>query len=88
MISKDVTVTNETGIHARPASLLIKTASKFKSVITIEKDGKMGSAKSLLNLLSLCISKDTPIKIHVQGDDEKEAIEAVVALIKSKFGEE
>jgi Phosphotransferase System HPr (HPr) Family len=88
MISQNVTVMNKTGIHARPASQFISAATKFKSDITISKNGKVGNAKSMINILGLGISAGTEIVISAEGVDEKEAVEALVALVKSKFGEE
>jgi phosphocarrier protein HPr len=88
MISRNVTVTNKTGIHARPASLLISNATKFKSDITIEKNGKKGNAKSMINVLGLAITAGTEITITASGEDEKEAVDTLVKLVESKFGEE
>lgn len=87
MISQNVTVTNQTGIHARPAALFISTAAKFKSEITVIKGAKRGNAKSLLSILSLGISKDSEITISAEGEDENEAVAKLVELVKSKFGE-
>jgi phosphocarrier protein HPr len=87
MISQTVTVTNQTGIHARPAALFISAAAKFKSEITVGKGAKRGNAKSLLNILSLGISKDSEITISAEGEDEKEAVAQLVELVGSKFGE-
>jgi phosphocarrier protein HPr len=88
MTSQAVKVTNESGIHARPASLFLQAATSFQSNITITKDGKTGNAKSLLGLLSLGIKKGSDITINADGADEKEAVEALVKLVESKFGEE
>jgi phosphocarrier protein HPr len=87
MISQSITVTNQTGIHARPAALFISAASKFKANLTVTKNGKSGNAKSLLSLLSLGISKDSEITISAEGEDEKEAVAKLVELVESKFGE-
>lgn len=87
MISKNVIVKNETGIHARPASLFVSAASKFKSNITIAIGEKKGSAKSMLNILALGIVKDSNVTISAEGDDAPEAVDALVALVESKFGE-
>jgi phosphocarrier protein HPr len=87
MISQNVIVTNQTGIHARPAALFISAASKFKANLTVTKNGKSGNAKSLLSLLSLGISKDSEITISAEGEDEKEAVAKLVELVESKFGE-
>jgi phosphocarrier protein HPr len=87
MISQTVTVTNQTGIHARPAALFLSTASKFKANLTVTKNGKNANAKSLLSLLSLGITKDSEITISAEGEDEKEAVAKLVELVESKFGE-
>ncbi len=88
MLSQRITVKNRSGIHARPASLFINTASSFKSNITVIKNGKSGNAKSLLSLLALGINKDSEILIGAEGEDEKEAVSALTQLVESKFGEE
>jgi phosphocarrier protein HPr len=88
MNSQTVKVTNESGIHARPASLFLQAATFFKSNITITKNEKSGNAKSLLGLLSLGIKKDTEITINAEGEDEKEAVTELIKLVASKFGEE
>jgi phosphocarrier protein len=88
MISRNITIENKTGIHARPASLFINTASKFKSNITIENKGKKGNAKSMINILGLCITAGSEVTISAEGEDEVQALDALVSLIKSKFGEE
>ena len=87
MTSQTVTVINQTGIHARPASLFIKAASAFRSQITITKNGASGSAKSLLSILALGIHKGSVITIVAAGEDEKEAVATLVQLVESKFGE-
>lgn len=88
MTSQTVKVTNESGIHARPASLFLQAATSFKSDITVTKNGKNGNAKSLLSLLSLGIKKDTEIAINADGEDEKEAVTVLVKLVESRFSEE
>lgn len=87
MISKDVMVMNKTGIHARPAFMFVQEASKFKSQITLEKDGKQGNAKSLVNILALSLVKGSNITITAVGDDAAEAVDSLVKLVESKFGE-
>jgi phosphocarrier protein HPr len=87
MYSKNVTIENPTGLHARPASIFIKTATQFKSKINIIKDEREVSAKSMLSLLSLGLTKGTEIIISADGEDEKEAIDTLVELVNSRFGE-
>ncbi|MFO7152422.1 MAG: HPr family phosphocarrier protein [Bacillota bacterium] len=88
MYEKTVVVENKTGLHARPAAMFVQAANKFKSEIFIEKEGKKVNAKSIMGVMSLAVSQGTTIKISAQGEDEKQAVEDLVALVKSKFGEE
>jgi phosphocarrier protein HPr len=88
MTSQNVTVLNQTGLHARPAALFIEKASAFQSNITVTKNDRSVSAKSLINLLALCIKKDSEITISADGVDEKEAVDVLVKLVESKFNEE
>jgi phosphotransferase system HPr (HPr) family protein len=88
MKSQKVTVHNKTGLHARPASVFVQTASKFKSDLMIQRDEKKASAKSIMGVLTLGISKGTEITITAEGSDEEEAVKTLVELIQSKFGEE
>lgn len=81
MVEKNIIIKNPTGLHARPASMLVKEANKYKSEIKIIKNGKEANAKSILSLLSLGISKDSEVTIKVSGDDENEAINAIINLI-------
>ncbi len=87
-MQQTVTVLNESGLHARPAGMFVKTASKFKSDINIICNESAYNAKSIMNVLSLGISKGTDIIISSDGEDEKEAMEALVSLVNSRFGEE
>ncbi|MBU3195385.1 HPr family phosphocarrier protein [Clostridium algidicarnis] len=83
MISKEVIVKNGTGLHARPATLLVKKASSFKSDVSIEFNGKKANVKSLIGVLSLGVTKDSTITVMASGDDETHAVEEIVKLIKS-----
>lgn len=83
MISKEVIVKSATGLHARPATLLVKKASSFKSDITIEFDGKKANVKSLIGVLSLGVTKNATVKVTASGNDEGLALEEVTKLIDS-----
>ncbi|WP_029453063.1 HPr family phosphocarrier protein [Clostridium algidicarnis] len=83
MISKEVIVKNGTGLHARPATLLVKKASSFKSDVSIEFNGKKANVKSLIGVLSLGVTKDSTITVMASGDDETHAVEEIAKLIKS-----
>ena len=78
---------NQGGLHARPATFFIQKANEFKSAIWVEKDERKVNAKSLLGVLSLGIVKGTTITLIADGADEKEAVEALVELVKDNFGE-
>ncbi len=85
MIVKDISIKNQVGLHARPATFFIQKANEFKSSIWVEKDERKVNAKSLLGVLSLGIEGGTTIKIIVDGSDEKEAVEALTELVESGF---
>ena len=87
MYVKEVTVENQVGLHARPATFFIQKANEYKSSIWVEKEERRVNAKSLLGVLSLGIVKGTPITIIADGSDEEEAVEALTALIASDFAE-
>ena len=83
MIEKEVVVKNGSGLHARPATLLVKKASGFKSDVSIEYNGKKANVKSLIGVLSLAVTKDATIKVVASGDDEALAVEEIVKLVES-----
>lgn len=87
VISKEVTINNQVGIHARPATFFIQKANEFKSSIWIERDERRVNAKSLLGVLSLGIVKGTTVNIVADGVDENEAIATLSELIDSDFSE-
>lgn len=87
VISKEVTINNQVGLHARPATFFIQKANEFKSSIWIEKDDRRVNAKSLLGVLSLGIVKGTAVNIVADGVDENEAIVTLSELIDSDFSE-
>ena len=88
MYTKNVTIQNEVGLHARPATFFIQKANEFKSGIWIEKeDGRRVNAKSLLGVLSLGIGKGTQITLLADGSDEREAVDALCSLVSRNFGE-
>ncbi|MBE7012770.1 MAG: HPr family phosphocarrier protein [Ruminococcaceae bacterium] len=85
MLSKEVAVQNQVGLHARPATFFIQKANNFKSSIWVSKDERKVNAKSLLGVLSLGIVKGTVITIIADGKDEQEAVDALVELISTNF---
>ncbi|OGV82143.1 MAG: hypothetical protein A3K18_08405 [Lentisphaerae bacterium RIFOXYA12_64_32] len=81
-------IVNKLGLHARPASLLAKTAGGFQSEITIAKDGHVSDAKSIIGLLMLAAGQGTSLSITARGGDAAEALDALEKLIQTKFNEE
>lgn len=74
MVSKEVVISNQVGLHARPATFFIQKANEYKCSIWVEKDERRVNAKSLLGVLSLGIVKGTSITIIADGSDEEEAV--------------
>ena len=87
MVSRDVKITNNIGLHARPATFFVQKANCYRSVIKVEKDDRIVSAKSLLGILSLGIAKGMTITLRAEGPDEAEAIEGLATLIDKGLAE-
>ena len=87
MISKNVTIQNNVGLHARPATFFIQKANTYQSSVWVEKEDRRVNAKSLLGVLSLGITKGMTVTLIADGSDEKEAIDGLAALIDTNFGE-
>lgn len=87
MYTREITVKNEVGLHARPATYFIQKANEFKSAIWVEKEERRVNAKSLLGVLSLGIVQGTAITLIADGADEKEAVDALADLIENQIGE-
>jgi phosphocarrier protein len=87
-VSHNIEIKNTLGLHARPASLFVKTASSFECEITVEKEDEVVNGKSLMGLLMLSAGYGTVIKISAKGKDCEVAIKAIIDLITRKFDEE
>ena len=85
MYCKEVTIMNQVGLHARPATYFIQKANEFKEEIKVTKDEREVNGKSLLGVLSLGITRGSSIKISAVGENEEAAVEALVALVESNF---
>lgn len=83
MAEKKVTVTNETGLHARPAAALVQFVKNIPGDVEIIKDGKVANAKSIFNVMSLGISKGTEILVRVTGEDEDKHCNDIVEFIEN-----
>ena len=82
---RDVIVLNRAGIHARPATMIVDTANRFKSQIFLKKDDLQINARSIKIILTLGATYKTPLRIITEGEDEKEADDAMASLFDSKF---
>ena len=87
MVKEKVTIKNDTGLHARPASELVKLASKFKCNVNIVLGDKNVNAKSILGIMSLGAKVNTEIEIQCDGEDEEIALKEIIDAINNKFGE-
>lgn len=87
MTTKEITISNSVGLHARPATFFIQKANTYKSSIWVEKEDRRVNAKSLLGVLSLGIVKGMTITIVADGPDENQAIEGLCALVDAGFAE-
>ena len=87
MYTKEATVNNQVGLHARPATFFIQKANEFKSSIWVEKEERRVNAKSLLGVLSLGIVQGTVIQLIADGPDAEEAVEALAELLSGDYGE-
>ena len=86
-LSRTVTVLNAQGLHARPADLLVRLASKYESTILIGKDGELVDCKSILSLLTLGAGEGTELSLQADGSDAAEAIESITHLFETGFDE-
>ena len=87
-VAQEFIVHNRLGLHARPASLFVKTASRFSCEIAVAKDGHVSDGKSIMGLLMLAAGKGSLLNVTAHGADAPEAIDALEALIAGRFGEE
>ncbi len=88
MISAEVRIRNKLGLHARPATRLVRTAASGKSEVFLEKDGQRINAQSILGVMLLQAEQGSILRIIVNGDDEQAVLHQLVELVNSKFGEE
>ncbi len=86
-VVKTFTVTNELGIHARSAAMIVEMSNRFKAKIFLEKDGREVNGKSILGILTLGCPKGSRLTVRAEGVDAREAVQALGDLIDNKFGE-
>ncbi len=88
MIKKTITIQNKLGLHARSASAFVKTVSSFGSSVSVTNQHATANGKSIMSMMMLQAGLGTDIHLTIEGEDEQDALSAIVALINNKFGEE
>ncbi len=88
MTERNVVIKNRAGIHARPAALIVQTASKYKSKIAFRNEHEEINAKSIMGIITLGASYNTSLTIKAEGEDEAEAVDALSQLFENRFEEE
>ena len=88
MISRNITIINKLGLHARAASKLVNLASQFASTVTLQNKGNNVNAKSIMGVMMLAASKGTEMVLEVEGEDEEDCSRAIVELINNRFDED
>ena len=87
-LSRELVITNKLGVHARPAAMFVKTASKFECDIFVEKDGERVNGKSIMGLMMLAAGPGSRLKVFANGSDATQALADLEALLKRKFDED
>ena len=87
MVSQKVVIKNPTGLHLRPAGILCKEAMQFRSSITFQFHSTKANAKSVLGVLGACVKSGDEIELFCEGEDEEEALAAMVKIIQDGLGE-
>lgn len=88
MASRDITIINRLGLHARAAAKFVNTASRFQSEIYLARDGREVNGKSIMGVMMLAASQGTNLVVTATGEDENEALEALEGLVQERFGED
>lgn len=86
-VERDCVISNQLGLHLRAAAAFVKVAERFKSDITLERDGTRANGKSIIALVTLAAPLGTNVRVSADGPDADEAVAALAALIANKFGE-
>ena len=87
MVQFDIEVLNRTGIHTRPAAMIVKTTTKYYSDIFMERNGFKVNAKSIIGVMTIAAEQGTKLKFHIEGKDENDAANEIKSLFNSGFGE-
>lgn len=88
MTSREVTVVNQLGLHARAAARFVHLATRFAAQVRVTRDARVMDGKSIMGILLLAASRGTRIVISAEGADEQDAVNALAQLVETGFGEE
>lgn len=88
MLNREIEIINKLGLHARAAAKLVGCANSFNSEVFLERNGQRVNGKSIMGVMMLAANQGTLLQLEVHGQDEAEAIKALVDLINDRFGEE
>ena len=88
MIEKVIIIKNKTGLHARPAAIIVQRANEYRADIFLEKDGDRINAKSIMGVMMLAAAEGAELKIIADGEDEKIAVDKISALLESDIDKE
>lgn len=88
MLSKEVTVVNKLGLHARAAAKLVQLASRFQSNVHVSKDGREVNGKSIMGVMMLAASQHSNVTLTIDGEDENDALNELETLFAARFGED
>lgn len=88
VVTRELAIHNQYGIHARPAAMFVKTASKYEAEVTVEKDDIRVSGKSIMGLMTMEASCGTKIRVTAEGADASQAVDELEKLVEHKFYEE
>ncbi len=88
MIEKDIIIKNKTGLHARPAAIIVQRANEYHADIFLEKDGDRINAKSIMGVMMLAAAEGVALKIIADGEDERVAVDTISTLLESDIDEE
>jgi len=87
-ITRELTIINKLGVHARPAALFVKTANRYECEISVEKDGEKVNGKSIMGLMMLAAGPGSKLLLLAEGPDAAKAVVELEALLKRNFDEE
>jgi len=87
-VTRELTIINKLGVHARPAALFVKTANRYECEISVEKDGEKVNGKSIMGLMMLAAGPGSKLTVYAEGSDASHAINELEKLLKRKFDED